>query len=51
MALLGRRLATPPVVWKKTEEDGNLSVVLLAFVLLSIFSSLLESIGKAVALP
>jgi arylsulfatase A-like enzyme len=37
MALLGRRLATPPVDWKTTEEDGNLSVGLLAFVLLFVF--------------
>jgi hypothetical protein len=36
-------LATPPVVWKTTEEDGNPSVVATALVSFPFFSSLLEA--------
>jgi hypothetical protein len=45
MALFGKPLVTPPVVWKTTEEDGNPSVVVLAVALfVGFFGSLLNRI-------
>jgi hypothetical protein len=40
IALLGRPLGTPPVVWKTTEGDGNPSLDAPALALLSIFQQL-----------